>query len=124
MVEGNGGGTRGVGGEGGFAGETVAEEGGHGVRLVHGGQAEYAFDGVEHGGLVVEVGDGFSAFGVGADDEAQGAVSVDVVEAVLGVVFDDEDRGFGPEGTLADAFDDAAECKVVVSNFGAVQPSI
>ena len=35
--------------------------------------------------------------GVGADHQADGAVGVDVVGAVLGVVLDDEDRRLGPD---------------------------
>ncbi len=46
-------------------------------------------------------------------------MGVDVVRAVLGVVFDDEDGGLGPELGLADGFDDAPEGEVVVGDHGA-----
>jgi hypothetical protein len=36
-----------------------------------------------------------------------------VIGAVLGVVFDDEDRGFLPELALGDGFDEQAEREIV-----------
>ena len=59
-----------------------------------------------------------AAFAPRADDEADGAVSVDVVGAVLGVVLDDEDGHLIPETAVAGGFDDAAEAEVVAGDAG------
>jgi len=45
-------------------------------------------------------------------------MSVDVIGAVLGVVFDDEDGGIVPVGAVGDGVDDAAEGEVVVGDAG------
>ena len=52
----------------------------------------------------------------GLIDQADGAVGVDVVGAVLGVVLDDEDRRLGPELALADRLDDPAQRQVVAGD--------
>ena len=89
--------------------EGVGEKGSHGrgnqVVLVHGGQAEDLLDRTGHVDLrVVGVdnhGRGGSALdGIGADDVAGAAVAVDVVNAVLRVVFLDEDRRGGQPDSL------------------------
>lgn len=51
-----------------------------------------------------------------ADDESNAAMRVHVVGAVLRVVFEDEDRGVVPIGTVRDGVDDAADGKIVVGN--------
>src|SRR5438093_8104716 len=43
-------------------------------------------------------------------------MGVDVVGAVLGVVFDDEDRSVVPVGAVRDGLDDAAESEIVVGD--------
>ncbi len=58
------------------------------------------------------------AASVRADDLGDGAVAIDVVEAHLRVVFDDEDAGVWPEFAVADRVDDAAEGEVVVGHGG------
>src|SRR5205823_1850548 len=58
------------------------------------------------------------AFDVRAEHVTRRAVGVDVVGAVLGVVFDDEDGHFGPEFTVAGGFDDAADGEVVAGDAG------
>ena len=45
-------------------------------------------------------------------------MTVDVVEAHLRVVFDDEDACFRPEFAVGDCVDDAAEGEIVVSDGG------
>ena len=103
----------------GFVGEAVGEDRGRGVELVHGGETEDALYGVDDAGLVVEGADDLVAFGPGADDEQDGAMAIDVVPAVLRVVFVDEHGGGGPELAAADGLDDAAEGEVVVGEHGA-----
>ena len=56
--------------------------------------------------------------GVGADHQADGAVGVDVVRAVLGVVLDDEDRDLGPGLAVGDGLDDPAQGQVVAGHAG------
>ena len=55
---------------------------------------------------------------VGADDIARAAVTVDVVNAVLRVVFLDEDRRRGPDRAVADGVDIAAKRQVVIGLHG------
>ena len=45
-------------------------------------------------------------------------MGVDVVGAVLGVVFDDEEGGLGPEFRVADGLDELAEGEVVIGHQG------
>ena len=56
--------------------------------------------------------------GVGADHQADGAMGVDVVGAVLGVVLDDEDRRLGPVLAVADRLDEPAQRQVVAGDAG------
>lgn len=86
-----------VGSEVGGGCEASIHEGGGGIVLVHRGDGEDAVDGFENAGLVVEIADEASLSGVGAGDEADGAVSIDVVGTGLRVIFVDEDCGFAPE---------------------------
>ena len=51
---------------------------------------------------------------VGVDDQGGRAVRVNVVGAVLRVVFDDEDGRVLPVGTFRDGFDDATDGVVVL----------
>ena len=51
---------------------------------------------------------------VRADDQGDAAMGVDVVGAVLGVVFQHEDGRLRPELAVADRFDDATQRQVVV----------
>ena len=102
----------------GLVGEATGHRRGGGIELVHGRQAQEQLDGSHHAGLVVvRAIDGFAA-GVGADDLGDRAVAVDVVEAGLRVVFDDEDARLRPELAVADGFDDAAEGEVVIGDCG------
>src|SRR5206468_661906 len=94
------------------AGEERGHDRGVGVVLVHGREAEYGFHGVHHVYRRVEAAVDKRTLGrsgrVLADDESDGAVGVDVVGAVLGVVFDDEDGSVIPVGAVGNGFDDAA----------------
>ena len=54
----------------------------------------------------------------GLDDIARAAMTVDVVDAVLRVVFLDEDRRRRPHGAVADVVDHAPNGQVVVGLFG------
>src|SRR5208283_1964118 len=97
---------------------------GHQVELVHGRQTENLLDRTGHVDLRVEGAIfGYASPGaigvhllldVGADDIAWAAVTVDVVDAVLRVVFFDEDRRRGPNATVADGVDKAAKRQVVI----------
>src|SRR5208337_3511842 len=55
---------------------------------------------------------------VGANHITRAAVSVDVVDAVLRVVFLDEDRRRIPDTTVADDVDYATDGQIVVGLFG------
>ena len=71
----------------------VAHRRGPEVVLVHGRDTENLLDRAGHVDLRVEGVIGRAVlYGVGADDIARAAVTVDVVNAVLRVVFLDEDR--------------------------------
>src|SRR5271166_1687974 len=50
-----------------------------------------------------------------ADDEGDGAMSVDVVGTVLSIVFENEDRGVIPVRAVRHGVDHAAESQVIVS---------
>ena len=92
--------------------------------MVHGLQTENLLDRAGHVDLRVEgavFGDPSAGaigvhllFDVGADDIARAAVTVDVVDAGLRIVFLDEDRRGGPDGAVADGVDKAANGQVVV----------
>ena len=56
--------------------------------------------------------------GVRADDIAWAAMTVNVVDAVLRVVFLDEDRRCGPHVAVADVVDNATNGQVVIGLFG------
>ena len=98
------------------------------VELVHGRQTENLLDRPGHVDLRVEgaVFDYPSAgaigvhllLDVGADDIARAAVTVDVVDAVLRVVFLDEDRRRRPDRAVADGVDKAAKGQVVIGLHG------
>src|ERR1019366_1089578 len=53
-----------------------------------------------------------------ADDQGDRPMSVNVVGAVLRIVFDDEDGGVVPVGTVGDGVDDAADRQIVVGDRG------
>ena len=55
---------------------------------------------------------------VGADDHGHGAMAIDVVEAVLRIVLDDENARVAPELAVADGLDDSPEGQVVVGHRG------
>ena len=55
---------------------------------------------------------------VGADHERRTAVAIDVIDAVLGVVLDHEDRGALPEAAVGDLVDHPADGEVVVGHLG------
>jgi hypothetical protein len=61
---------------------------------------------VAEAGLVVARAIDVAPFGVGADDESDRAVAVDVVEAVLRIVLNNENASVFPKLAVADRFDD------------------
>ena len=73
---------------------------------------------MQHGRLVVELTDHRAALRPGARDEAERAMSVDVVLTGLRVVFVDEDGHLPPKATVRKPFDDAAQRKVVIGHVG------
>ena len=56
--------------------------------------------------------------GVWTDDLANGAVRVDVIGAVLGIVLGEEDRGVFPDWGMRDSFDELAYGLVIVCDVG------
>src|SRR5690242_9493580 len=103
--------------------EERRHDGGAGVVGVHRWRAQQRFNGANHvdGGekRVFDEGDGhtFVRLGEGrvsADDQSDAAVGVDVVGAVLRVVFEDEDGGVVPVGAVGDGFNDAADGEIIV----------
>ena len=84
--------------------------------MAEGREAEDQLHGAEHADGSVLRAVEMVAADIGADDEADGAMGIDVVGAILGVVFDDEDGGFFPDRAFADAFDEAAESEVVAGD--------
>src|SRR5215470_11578738 len=94
--------------------EGVEHRGGCGVVLAHGRQPQNQLHRAQHSGSRVHRRIDVTPLGVRAGDEGDRAVGVDVVGAVLRVVFDDEDRRLFPV-TLAvrDGFDKASYGQVV-----------
>ena len=111
-------GTAGVRRQVGLVLEAVAHRRGRQVELVHRRQAEDQLDRLDHARLVVVGVIDELAPRVRADDQRHGAVAVDVVEAVLRIVLDDEDAGVLPELALADRLDDLPQRQVVVGHHG------
>ncbi len=88
------------------------------VELVHGRQTEDLLDRPSHVDLrVISVVGRSVLHGVRADDIAWAAVTVDVVDAVLRVVFLDEDRRGGPDVAVADVVDNAPNGQIVIGLF-------
>ena len=69
-----------------------------------------------HGAVLRAVDD--APLRIGAGDKADSAMGIDMVRAVLGVVFDDEDRRLGPQRPMADSLDEFAEGQVVAGHAG------
>ncbi len=85
------------------------------IELVHGRQTENLLDRARHVDLREVGADGRTVLkDVGADDVARAAVAVDVVNAVLCVIFFDEDRRRRPHRAVADGVNVAAERQVVI----------
>jgi hypothetical protein len=55
---------------------------------------------------------------IGADDIGRGPMGVDMVGTVLGVVFEDEDGGLAPDGTVGDMVYQPAQGQVIVCDLG------
>src|SRR5580700_8460188 len=91
----------------------------HEVELVHGCQTEDLLDRSSHVDLRVVIVLGRSILhGVWADDITWAAMTVNVVDAVLRVVFLDEDRRRGPDWAVADVVDNAPNRQIVIGFFG------
>ena len=102
----------------GFSLKGVEHGRGGGVVLRERRKAEDELHGAEHAGGGVECGIDVAAFCVRADHKTRGAVGVDVVGAVLRIVFDDEDRHFRPEFAARGGGDDLGEALVVAGDRG------
>ncbi len=88
------------------------------VVLGHGREAEDQFHCADHASGRIHGAVDKVALAPGADDEADGAMGVDVVGAVLRVVFDDEDGHLIPKSAAAGGFDDAAKTEIVARDAG------
>jgi len=64
--------------------------------------------------LIVKGADDLAALGVGADNQAQGAMAIDVIVAALGIILDDENDRIAPENAFADGFNDLAQGEIIV----------
>ena len=53
-----------------------------------------------------------------ADDQRDGSMSVDMVGAVLGIVFENEDGSVFPVGAVRDSIDQAADGEIVIGHRG------
>src|ERR1700686_435989 len=119
-----------VGGEGGLltgAAEQWGDERGAGVVGIHGRNAEEGLDGANDvdGGVegVIDKGSGVvagraRARRILADNQGDAAVGVDVVGAVLGVIFENEESSIVPIGAVGYGVHDAPDSQVIVSNGG------
>ena len=100
----------------------VGERGEHGLRrgvvLAQRRQPQDQLDRPDHAHRAVLRAVERFPLGVRADHQADGAVGVDVVGAVLGVVLDDEDRRLGPELAVRDGLDQPAQGQVVAGHAG------
>src|SRR5262249_21707555 len=95
-------------------GEGVAHGGGRGVELRHGTQAQDHLDGAKDGGGGVVRAIDEATLGPGAQHEGGATVGIDVVGAILRVVFEHKDRDAAPYRAAADGFDDAAERVIII----------
>src|SRR5579862_1420838 len=92
---------------------------GHEVVLVHRRQTEDLLDGAGHVDLAVVGGVNNSVLpDVWANDVSRAAVTVNVVDAILRVVFLDEDYRRIPDFAMADDIDEAPNGEVVISLHG------
>lgn len=91
-----------------------------GIVCVHGRHAEKGFEGVDHvdGGVegVVDECLGLRKRRILADDESDAPVGIDMVGAILGIIFEDEKGGVVPERAVGNGVDDAADGEIVVGN--------
>ncbi len=67
---------------------------------------------------MIDVGLGNGSGGILADDEGDGSMGIDVIGAVLGVVFENEDGGVVPIRAVGDGVDDPTEGEVVIGDRG------
>ena len=77
-------------------------------------KSEHEFDGLDHAWLVVERAVDCNASGEGACDQRDGSMSVDMIDAILGVILHDKYRHRLPETRMGEPFDHAAQREVVV----------
>src|SRR5579872_2725682 len=90
------------------------------VELIHGRQTEDLLDCPSHVDLRVVSGVGDSSLlHVWADDIGRGAVTVDMVDTILAVIFLDEDRRGGPYRAVGDDVDKTAQRQIVISQHSA-----
>src|SRR4029453_4117487 len=87
----------------------------HEIELIHGRQTENLFDRSRHVDLgVIGVVGGTVLHSVWADHIPRAAMTVDVVDAVLRVVFLEEDRRRRPRFTMADVVDNAPDGQIII----------
>ena len=72
----------------------------------------------DHARLIVVVRVGHAAADVWAYSKGHRAMTVHMVEAILGVILNHEDQRLRPETGFRDSFDNPRQCEVVVRNHG------
>ena len=82
------------------------------------GGAENLFNSMDDTELVVIGAVDCVPFHVRPDDIASGAMAVDVIDSVLGIIFGDEDNAIVPIGAIADGLNDPADREVVIRDLG------
>ena len=88
------------------------------VVLAHGRHAQQQFDRTHEGAGGVERAVDDAAFDVRAEDEADGAARIDVIRAILGIIFNNKDRGIRPILAVAHGIDELSDGVVVVRDHG------
>ena len=81
-------------------------------------EAENLFNSMDDTELVVIGAVDCVPFHVRPDDIASGAMAVDVIDSVLGIIFGDEDNATVPIGAIADRLDYPADREVVIRDLG------
>ena len=107
-----------VGSQVGLIGEGGGHRGRKGVELGQRTYTENALHCVQHRYCRVKGGIDPTSAGIWADDLADGAMRVDVVGAVLGIVLSEEDRGVLPDGGMGYGLDELADGLIVVCDVG------
>ena len=102
--------------------EAAVHRGGGGIKLRHGPHSEDEFHRAKHRTRRIHGRIHANLSRIRADSERDSPVSVDVVGAVLCIIFHDENRGRGPELGLGNGFDQSSQREVVVRHAGGGRP--